>query len=123
MRVRMLLVGVLLAGAALVAAAEPVAGRPRETEAERIARETIAAVRASERAGLTTSLAPVPRRLAVAGPLAGRWTTCQLPEGFNPVGTVASAAIASWQRDCWYENPPPSPCRYAVRLCRLPLPT
>ena len=85
MRVRMLLVGVLLAGAALVAAAEPVAGRPRETEAERIARETIAAVRASERAGLTTSLAPVPRRLAVAGPLAGRWTTCQLPEGFNPV--------------------------------------
>ena len=85
MQVRILLVGVLLAGVALVAAAGPVAGRPRETEAERIARETIAAVRASERAGLTTSLAPVPRRLAVAGPLAGRWTTCQLPEGFNPV--------------------------------------
>jgi hypothetical protein len=84
-QVRILLVGVLLAGVALVAAAGPVAGRPRETEAERIARETIAAVRASERAGLTTSLAPVPRRLAVAGPLAGRWTTCQLPEGFNPV--------------------------------------
>ena len=57
-------------------------GKPRP---RRIARETIAAVRASERAGLTTSLAPVPRRLAVAGPLAGRWTTCQLPEGFNPV--------------------------------------
>jgi hypothetical protein len=38
-------------------------------------------------------------------------------------GTVASAATASWQRDCWYENPPPSPCRYAIRLCRLPLPT
>jgi transposase-like protein len=35
-------------------------------------------------------------------------------------GTAASAAIASWQRDCRYENPPPSPCRYAVRLCRLP---
>jgi hypothetical protein len=39
-------------------------------------------------------------------------------------GTVASAATASKQRDCRYENPPPSPCsRYAVRLCRLPLPT
>jgi transposase-like protein len=39
------------------------------------------------------------------------------------VGTVASAATASWQRDCPHENPP-SPCsRYAVRLCRLPLPT
>ena len=85
MRMRILLVGGLLAGVALVAAAEPAAGRPRETEAERIARETVAAVRASERAGLTTSLAPAPRRLVVAGPLAGRWTTCQLPEGFNPV--------------------------------------
>jgi len=84
-RMRILLVGGLLAGVALVAAAEPAAGRPRETEAERIARETVAAVRASERAGLTTSLAPAPRRLVVAGPLAGRWTTCQLPEGFNPV--------------------------------------
>jgi Domain of unknown function (DUF1929) len=83
--VRVLLVGVLLAGVALVAAAEPAAGWPRETEAERIARETVAAVRASEQAGLTTSLAPVPRRQVVAGPLSGRWTTCQLPEGFNPV--------------------------------------
>jgi transposase, IS6 family len=28
----------------------------------------------------------------------------------------------SWQRDCWYENPPPSPCsRHAVCLRRLPL--
>jgi hypothetical protein len=70
-QVRILLVGVLLAGVALVAAAGPVAGRPREPEAERIARETIAAVRASERSGLVTSLAPAPRRLAVAGPLAG----------------------------------------------------
>ena len=57
MQVRILLVGVLLAGVALVAAG-PVAGRPREPEAERIARGTIAAVRASERAGLVTSLAP-----------------------------------------------------------------
>jgi hypothetical protein len=39
------------------------------------------------------------------------------------VGTVASAATASKQRDCRYENPPPSPCsRYAVCLRRLPLP-
>jgi aspartyl-tRNA(Asn)/glutamyl-tRNA(Gln) amidotransferase subunit A len=43
--------------------------------------------------------------------------------GRVPLGTVASAATESWQRDCRYENPPPSPCsRYAVRLCRLPLP-
>jgi hypothetical protein len=84
-QVRLGLAAVLLAGVALVAAAEPAAGRPGETPAERIARETVAAVRASEQAGLTTSLAPVPRRQAVAGPLAGRWTTCQLPEGFNPV--------------------------------------
>jgi hypothetical protein len=75
----------LLAGVALVVVAGPAAGRPRETPAERIARETVAAVRASEQAELTTSLAPVPRRQVVAGPLAGRWTTCQLPEGFNPV--------------------------------------
>ena len=66
------------------------AATPRiETEAERIAHETIAAVRASEQGTLTTSLGPLTpaqrRRLAVAGPLAGRWTTCQLPEGFNPV--------------------------------------
>jgi hypothetical protein len=78
-RVRMLLVGALLAGVALGAAAEPAAGRPRETDAERIARETVAAVRASERAGLTTSLAPVPQRQVVAGPLAGRLTTFPLP--------------------------------------------
>jgi Domain of unknown function (DUF1929) len=87
MRVRILLAGVLLAGATLVAAAEPAAGRPRETEAQRISRETRAAIRASEQAALNTSLAPLPasRRQAVAGPLAGRWTTCQLPDGFNPV--------------------------------------
>ncbi|HKP98868.1 MAG TPA: galactose oxidase early set domain-containing protein [Actinomycetes bacterium] len=85
MRLRILLVGVLFAGGALVAVAEPAAGRPAETPAERIARETVAAVRASERARLTTSLAPRNRRLVAAGPLAGRWTTCQLPEGFNPV--------------------------------------
>jgi hypothetical protein len=87
-------------GAAVEWGAAGAAGRPPqpgpasapriETEAERIARETIAAVRASEQATLTTSLAPLTsaqrQRLAVAGPLAGRWTTtCQLPEGFNPV--------------------------------------
>jgi hypothetical protein len=41
-------------------------------------------------------------------------------------GTVASAATASKQRDCRYENPPPppSPCpRNAVRLRWLPLST
>jgi hypothetical protein len=85
----------LLVGVALVTVAVPAAGQPPgtvpagETEAERIARETIAAVRASEQGALNTSLAPLTpaqrQRLAVAGPLAGRWTTCQLPEGFNPV--------------------------------------
>ena len=94
-KVRSVLVTMLLAGVALVTVAVPAAGQPtgpvprRETEAERIARETIAAVRASEQGGLTTSLAPLTpaqrQRLAVEGPLAGRWTTCQLPEGFNPV--------------------------------------
>jgi hypothetical protein len=94
-KVRSVLVTMLLAGVALVTVAMPAAGQPtgpvprRETEAERIARETIAAVRASEQGGLTTSLAPLTpaqrQRLAVEGPLAGRWTTCQLPEGFNPV--------------------------------------
>jgi IS6 family transposase len=39
------------------------------------------------------------------------------------VGTVASAATASWQRDCRYENPPPSPCsRYAVRFAGFRFP-
>jgi transposase, IS6 family len=32
-------------------------------------------------------------------------------------------AIASWRRDCRYENPPPSPCsRYAVRLAGFRFP-
>jgi hypothetical protein len=89
-----LLAAVLLAGVSLVAVAEPAAGRPprsvqpRETPAERIARETIAAVRAEEQVGVAPSL-PLPPdrldRLVVAGPLAGRWTTCELPAGFNPV--------------------------------------
>src|SRR6186997_1215568 len=79
-QVRILLAGVLLAGVTLVAGAEPAAGRPGETPAERIARETKEAVRASEQAALTTPLAPRPRRQAAAGPLTGRWTTCQLPE-------------------------------------------
>jgi hypothetical protein len=62
----------------------------RETEAERIARETQAAERADEQANLTTSMGPLPaaerERLAVAGPAAGRWRAiCQLPEGFNPI--------------------------------------
>ena len=39
-------------------------------------------------------------------------------------GHVASAATASEQRDCRYENSPPSSCtHYTVRLRRLPLPT
>src|SRR5215207_7978363 len=39
-------------------------------------------------------------------------------------GHCCIRAVASWRRDCRYENPPSSPCsRYAVRLCRLPLPT
>jgi hypothetical protein len=94
-KLRVLLAAVLLAGVALVAVAEPAVGRPpplvqpRETPAERIARETIAVIRAEEQVGITTSLVPlIPAqldRLVVAGPLAGRWTTCQLPEGFNPV--------------------------------------
>jgi hypothetical protein len=94
-KVRLVLAVALLAGVALIAPPEPAAGRtratgpPRETEAQRIARETIAAVRASEQGRLTTSLAPLSpaqrQRLAVAGPFAGRWTSCQLPEGFNPV--------------------------------------
>lgn len=83
----------LLAGVALLAVPASGAGQlrggtpPHETEAERIARETIVAVRTSEQARLATSLAPLPgsQRQVVAGPLAGRWTTCQLPEGFNPV--------------------------------------
>jgi hypothetical protein len=89
-KVRSVLTTALLAGVALLMLPVPAAGQPPgETEAERIARETIAAVRASEQGGLSTSLAPLTpaqrQRLAVAGPLAGRWTTCQLPEGFNPV--------------------------------------
>jgi hypothetical protein len=95
MRVRSVLATALLAGVALVTLPAPAAGgsrgtaAPGETEAERIARETIAAVQASERAALNTSLAPLTRaqrrQLAVAGPLAGRWTSCQLPVAFNPV--------------------------------------
>ncbi|HYN19206.1 MAG TPA: hypothetical protein VEY96_14115, partial [Actinomycetes bacterium] len=96
MKVRSVMATALLASGALLTLSVP-AGRtpepasaPRiETEAERIVRETIAAVRASEQGTLTTSLAALTpaqrKRLAVAGPLAGRWTTCQLPEGFNPV--------------------------------------
>jgi hypothetical protein len=90
-QVRIVLAAAVLAAVALAVGAEPTAGQPPgttpppETEAQRIARETIAAVRASEQAKLSTSLAPVRRRLAGAGPLAGRWTTCQLPDGFNPV--------------------------------------
>jgi hypothetical protein len=95
-KVRSVLATALLASGALLTPPVPVgrspgpAPAPRvETEAKRIARETIAAVRASEQGTLTTSLAPLTpaqrRRLAVGGPLAGRWTTCQLPEGFNPV--------------------------------------
>ena len=94
-KVRSVLAMVLLAVVALLT--PPVSavgqtqrtGSPGETEAERIARETIAAVRATERSARNTSLAPLTpaqrQRLAVTGALAGRWTSCQLPEGFNPV--------------------------------------
>ena len=96
MKVRSVLATALLASGALLTPPVPVGRSPGpappprvETEAKRIARETIAAVRASEQGTLTTSLAPLTpaqrRRLAVGGPLAGRWTTCQLPEGLNPV--------------------------------------
>jgi hypothetical protein len=91
-RVRLSVVMALLGVALLTVPASGVGlsrgtGLAPETEAQRIARETRAAVRASEQATLDTSLAPLPgsQRRVVAGPLAGRWTTCQLPEGFNPV--------------------------------------
>jgi len=94
-KVRLVLVVGLVASLALVAVPVGAAGQTAGTvpagqgDAERIARETVAAVRASEQAALTTSLAPLTptqrRRLAVTGALAGRWTSCQLPEGFNPV--------------------------------------
>jgi hypothetical protein len=92
-QVRLPVAMALLAGVALLtvpaSGADQTRGMvpPRETEAQRIARETIAAVRASEQGTLNTSLAPLPalQRQVVAGPLAGRWTTCQLPDGFNPV--------------------------------------
>ena len=95
MKMRSAVAAALLAGVALLTVPGPAAGRPPrwvspgETEAERIARETVAAVRASELAALDTSLAPLTpaqrRALAVQGPMAGRWTSCELPVGFNPV--------------------------------------
>jgi hypothetical protein len=93
--VRSVLATALLAGVALLAVPVAATGQTPgsapggESEAERIARETIAAVRASEQGARTTSLAPLTpaqqQPLAVTGPLTGRWTSCQLPEGFNPV--------------------------------------
>ncbi|HEX6675136.1 MAG TPA: galactose oxidase-like domain-containing protein [Actinomycetes bacterium] len=89
MKVRFLLGMALVVGVALVALPAPAAGQAGETEAERIARETVAAVQGSERGALNTSVAPLTpaqrQRLTVLGTVAGRWTTCQLPEGFNPV--------------------------------------
>ena len=89
MRVRIGLATALLVGVALLVPPTPAAGVTRETEAERIARETIAAVRANELGALNTSLRPLTpaqrRLLAVEGPQTGRWTSCQLPVGFNPV--------------------------------------
>ena len=95
MKVRSVLATALLVGGALLVPHVPAAGQTRgavprgRTEAERITRETVAAVQANERSAVDTSLAPLTRaqrqRLAVAGPLAGRWTSCQLPLGFNPV--------------------------------------
>jgi hypothetical protein len=64
-KVRSVLATALLAGAAVLMLPVPAAGQPPgrappgETEAERIARETIAAVRASEQGRLNTSLAPL----------------------------------------------------------------
>jgi mannitol/fructose-specific phosphotransferase system IIA component len=45
------------------------------------------------------------------------------PEPIDWDGTVASASTVSEQRDCRYENSPPSPCSCsATVLRRLPLP-
>jgi Domain of unknown function (DUF1929) len=89
MKVRSVLAAALLSsGALLVPAARSSPPEPPpgvETEAQRIARETIIAIRTSEQGTLSTSLAPLPPAAPVAGPLAGRWTSCELPEGFNPV--------------------------------------
>src|SRR6266487_1990743 len=95
MKIRLvLLVTALLAGMALAPAGARQAPRTAsagETEAERIARETQQAARASERSALKTSLAPLTRaqrqqiQIAVTSTLPGRWTSCQLPTGFNPV--------------------------------------
>src|SRR6266487_3082997 len=95
MKIRLvLLVTALLAGVALAPAGARQAPRTAsagETEAERIARETQQAARASERSALKTSLAPLTRaqrqqlQIAVTSTLPGRWTSCQLPTGFNPV--------------------------------------
>jgi Galactose oxidase-like, Early set domain len=95
MKIRfVLLVTALLAGMALAPAPAGARQAPRtasagETEAQRIARETQQAARASERSSLKTSLAPLTRaqrqQFAVTAALPGRWTSCQLPTGFNPV--------------------------------------
>jgi Domain of unknown function (DUF1929) len=83
------LVTATLVGVALLASPGSAAGVPRETDAQRIARETMQAVRANELSALNTSLRPLTpaqrRQLAVSGEQVGRWTTCQLPAAFNPV--------------------------------------
>jgi hypothetical protein len=74
-QMRIVLLAARLAAVALMVAPVRAADQgpgmrpPRETEAQRIARETIAAARASEQGTLTTSLAPLPpsQRRAVAG--------------------------------------------------------
>jgi hypothetical protein len=82
-------VGVADAAGAVGRSPGPAPAPRVDPEAERIARETIAVVRASEQGTLTTSLAPLTRPSGGGwrwpAPLAGRWTTCQPPEGFNPV--------------------------------------
>ena len=85
----------LLVGVGLLVPPAPAAGVTRgtaasgESEAARIARETIESIQANERSALQTSMAPLTpaqrRPLEVAGPMAGRWTRCELPVGFNPV--------------------------------------
>lgn len=95
MKVRSVLVVALLASLALFTPPASAVARargaapPGETPAQRIARETQAAAQASERGTPTTPLAPLRTAqtlaTAAADPHAGRWTTCELPVGFNPV--------------------------------------
>jgi Domain of unknown function (DUF1929) len=92
-KVRCVLATALLTSLALLTPPTSAVGQPqptprRETQAERIARETMAAVQANERGAPNGSLATLKpaqeSQLVAAGPQ-GRWTSCELPVGFNPV--------------------------------------